>query len=160
MIDRYKAWNLKYLNITYDNTSISEKAYIDLDMEIERFPNVKYPLASFSGNIVGGNILFNNIISILLEKKSIKTKAYRIPFSPLTIQDLDVRNYYPIDILLIDTIEFRLLTEHQQTLLTGLIEEVTNSVPFTILNITETNLSFAPKVLRDLFRYGLTIGIK
>lgn len=144
----------------FDVKSISEKANVDIANELERFPNVSYPLMSFTGNVVGGNLLFNYIVDVLLATKRIRYKAYRIPFSPLTIQDLELRTYYPIDILLLDTIEFRLLTEYQQSLLNGLIEEVTNHVSLTILNITETNVNYAPKLLKDFFKYGLTIGIK
>lgn len=155
-----KQWNLKYLNMEFNTSSISTKADLDIANELERFPHVSYPLMSFSGDIVGGNLLFNYIILKLIELGKIKYKAYRIPFSPLTIQDLEMRDYYPIDILLLDTIEFRLLTEHQQSLLSGLIEEMTNHIPLTILNISETNLNYAPKILKDFFKHGLTIGIK
>ena len=155
-----KLWNLKYLNLEFNEKAISERANLNIATELERFPAVNYPLMSFSGDVVGGNLLFNYIITKLLEIDKIKNKAYRIPFSPLTIQDLEMRNYYPIDILLLDTIEFRLLTEYQQSLLAGLIEEVTNKIPLTILNITETNLNYAPKLLKDFFKHGLTIEIK
>jgi hypothetical protein len=160
MNEYLKLWNLKYLNLEFNVKSISEKSDLDIATELERFPNVSYPLMCFSGDIVGGNLLFNYIITKLLELDKIKNKAYRLPFSPLTIQDLEMRNYYPIDILLLDTIEFRLLTEYQQSLLNGLIEEITNRVPLTILNITETNLNYAPKLLKDFFKHGFTIGIK
>lgn len=160
MIERYKAWNLKYLNLEFDINNITQKANLDIATELNRFPDVNYPLMAFSGNIVGGNLLFNYIVKTLIEIEKIRTKAYRISFSPLTIQDFEIRTILPTDILLIDTIEFRLLTEHQQSLLSGLIEELTNKIPLTILNITETNLNYAPKTLKDMFSYGITIGIK
>ena len=93
-------------------------------------------------------------VGVPLQRAALETRSHR------TIQDLEMRNYYPIDILLLDTIEFRLLTEYQQSLLAGLIEEVTNKIPLTILNITETNLNYAPKLLKDFFKHGLTIEIK
>lgn len=149
------AWKLKDFAIKFDSIPLSMAATNCIHDFVEYYPKPLHRMIALVNNVVYGNVVYNRIIDMLLEKKKINSKATRIS---------DFRNYEPqehaaSEVILLDNVEFSLMTDHEKNQLISLIESLLINRKLLFLNVADQNLDDAPRSLIHQFETGVTIGL-
>ncbi|MFW9951007.1 MAG: hypothetical protein ACFFKA_12895 [Candidatus Thorarchaeota archaeon] len=133
MIEQAEVWNLKYPNKKMNSGDISPSAQIRLHEFIDNYPHFLDGIGSFSGNLYMGNLSFNYIVKRLLDSKKIRSSCYRYPFRGGEV-DLDLSG--EIELVLIDNLQFSLMTTRDKQICASLIDTLMMKTNFIFLNIS------------------------
>lgn len=152
MIQFGKEWNLKYFRTV--NMNILNDLQLTQVREVEKFissySEYEINIGCFIGNLYKGNLLFNYIIDELLVAKLITSSCRRISYTEGSfLQQDDLTN---IELILIDNLQFSLMTSRDKQIGVSLIDDLLTQVKFLFLNISRIDeLEHMPHALVDLF---------
>jgi|SRR5690606_8109175 len=151
------SWNFRYLEKEFQDNWISYDATSLLEKVLEKYPNCESDkIFGLHGNLVKGNILFNEITDILLDGGRIRSKCLRLNI----LEPLDDFNFVSkIDLILVDNIDTEYMSRQSLEQLLRLQDYIEPFCNLIFYNISKKNAQL-PKIFKDILELSNNIQFK
>lgn len=150
LLNNEQHWNLRFLQDfnKVDLQLLSESGLSTLIELDKTYPNHNFNSGCFVGNLVQGNLIFNDLCSSLLDQNKINNKCLRIS-ALYEIQKY--RGLSDLDILFIDQVDTVLMNQNQIGELIHFIDEMYFRCNLCLLNFPDhDSFTKAPTTLINI----------